>query len=244
MIDKLKSALGIAKSPEALLEGERKNVREQIARFNDGLVSHAAMCERLVQQVRKLEQDEQQLRARATANLRAGNRQAAGEAALRLQTVMRELDENRKQAEEAERTYKELVRARDASIEAARGKLEALRRGIDDMRIQEAMAELNKTAAGLITSSGGTGDALAHLEELVNEGRSKARGLNRVARDTLAAGDLEAQEMEQRALADQALADFAAQEGIDIDAAVASAGEEPGAGVAERAMGPGTTESE
>ena len=137
MLDKLKSALGLSKSPEAMLEEERRNVRDQIARFNDGLVSHAAMCERLVQQVRKLEDDEQQLRARTTANLKAGNRRAAGESALRLQTVTRELTENRKQAEEADQTYKELVRARDASIEAARKKLETLGLAVGSVRERE-----------------------------------------------------------------------------------------------------------
>ena len=31
--------------PEALLEAEKENLREQIARYNQGLASHAALCE-------------------------------------------------------------------------------------------------------------------------------------------------------------------------------------------------------
>ncbi len=84
------------KNPEALLEVEKENLREQISRYNDGLASHAALCERLMSQVRHLEAEERELRAKATANLRAGNREAAGQYALRLQTVQRELAENRK----------------------------------------------------------------------------------------------------------------------------------------------------
>jgi hypothetical protein len=58
------------------------------------------------------------------ANLRAGNREAAGNYALRLQTVQRELAENRAQLEQAETTYKELIKARDVSVKAAQAKIE------------------------------------------------------------------------------------------------------------------------
>src|SRR5687768_18382371 len=85
------------RNPEALLEVERENLRAQIAQYNQGLASHAGLAERLMSQVRKLETEEQELRARTTANLRAGNKQLAGELALRLQSISRELEENRKQ---------------------------------------------------------------------------------------------------------------------------------------------------
>src|SRR5512142_3478503 len=83
------------RNPEALLEVEKENLRKQIANYNQGLAAHAGLCERLMTQVRKLESDERDLRAKTTANLRAGNREAAAQYALRLQTVQRELGENR-----------------------------------------------------------------------------------------------------------------------------------------------------
>ena len=83
------------KNPEALLEVETENLRKQIAQYNQGLASHAGLCERLMSQVKKLEAEERDLRAKTSANLRAGNRSAAGQYALRLQTVTRELEENR-----------------------------------------------------------------------------------------------------------------------------------------------------
>ena len=79
------------RNPEALLEVEKENLRKQIANYNEGLAAHAGLCERLMAQVRKLETEERDLRAKTTANLRAGNRDAAGQYALRLQTVQREL---------------------------------------------------------------------------------------------------------------------------------------------------------
>src|ERR1700739_819475 len=103
-------------NPEALLEVEKENLRKQIAQYNQGLASHAGLCERLMTQIKQLETEQRDLRARTTANLKAGNRQVAGQTALRLQTVERELDENRRQLEQAETTYKEMIRARDAAV--------------------------------------------------------------------------------------------------------------------------------
>src|ERR1700756_4065155 len=110
------------RNPEALLELEKDNLRRQIANYNQGLAAHAGLAENLMAQVRKLESDERDLRAKATANLRAGNRESAAQYALRLQTVQRELGENRVQLEQAEKTYKELIRARDVSVKAAQDK--------------------------------------------------------------------------------------------------------------------------
>src|ERR1700677_1756553 len=78
------------RNPEALLEVEQENLRRQVGKFNSSLAAHAGLVERLIAQVRKLETDEADLRAKTAANLKLGNRQAAGNYALRLQTVTRE----------------------------------------------------------------------------------------------------------------------------------------------------------
>ena len=203
-------------NPEALLEVEKENLRKQISNYNDGLAAHAGLCERLMTQVRKLENEERDLRAKTSAHLRAGNRDAAGQHALRLQTVTRELTENRGQLEQAEKTYKELIKARDVSVKAAQAKIEALRTGLDDLKVKRATAELTEMASGMITQIGGSGDTLDRLHSMVEEEREKASGRARIARDTLNTTDFAVKEEEQRALADQALADFAAKEGIAI----------------------------
>ena len=79
------------RNPEALLELEQENLRKQIGSYNQSLAVHAGLAERLIGQVRKLETEENELRARTTAHLRAGNKEAAAQHALRLQTVTREL---------------------------------------------------------------------------------------------------------------------------------------------------------
>ena len=228
------------RNPEALLEVEKENLRKQIANYNQGLAAHAGLCERLMTQIRKLETEERELRAKATGNLRAGNREAAGNYALRLQTVQRELGENRAQLEQAETTYKELIRARDVSVQAAQAKIASLKSSLDDLKIKKATAELTEMASGMISSIGGSGDTLDRLHKMVEEEREVASGRARVARDSLTTTDFMVKEEEQKALAEQALADFAASEGLAIEPAAG----QPTTPAAEtvKSMGPATTE--
>jgi phage shock protein A len=205
-------------NPEALLEVEKENLRKQIANYNQGLASHAGLCERLISQARNLETEERDLRAKTGAHLRAGNKEAAGQYALRLQTITRELAESRVQLEQAEVTYKELVRARDVSVKAAQEKIATLKNSLSDLKIKRATAELSEMASGLITSIGGSGDTLDRLHTIVEEEREKAAGKARVARDSLDTSAIDLKEVEQKALQDQALADFAAAEGIALAA--------------------------
>ena len=200
------------KNPEALLEVEQENLRKQIAKFNASLVSHASLVERLIAQVRKLETDESDLRAKTSANLKLGNRAAAGQYALRLQAFTRELDENRRQMLQAEKTYKDLVRARDVAVSVAKSKIEALKSGISDMKMRRAMAEITEMATGMVGQVGGSGDTLNRLEEMVNDERYKAAGRVRVAIDSLEIKDVNLREAEQEAMADEALANFEAQQ--------------------------------
>jgi len=205
------------KNPEALLEVEKENLREQIAKYNKGLSAHAGLCERLMAQVKKLEKQHEQTRAKTAANLKAGNRRIAAQHALRLKEIDSELDENRIQLEEAETTYTELVSARDVGIKAAREKIESLRRGISDMKVQEAMADLNEMASGMITEIGGSGDTLNRLHEMVEEERTNAKGRARVARDSIDTSGVTVMREEQEAMEDLALADFAAEEGMTLE---------------------------
>ncbi|HEX8170437.1 MAG TPA: PspA/IM30 family protein [Thermoanaerobaculia bacterium] len=225
------------RNPEALLEVEKENLRKQIANYNEGLAAHAGLCERLMTQIRKLEQEERELRAKAAAHLRAGNRDSAGQYALRLQTVQRELAENRGQLEQAETTYKELIKARDVSVKAAQAKMEALKSSLDDLKVKRATAELTEMASGMITSIGGSGDTLDRLQKMVEEEREQAAGRARIARDSLNTTDFAMKEEEQRALADQALADFAAKEGLSLESGASTTASEP-----VKSMGPATTE--
>jgi phage shock protein A len=174
-------------------------------------------------QVRKLEAEQKDLRAKTTAHLRAGNKSAAGQYALRLQTIDVQLEENRKQLEQAETTYKNLVKARDLAVQTAKAKIESLKGAINDMRMNQAMAEIHEMASGMISSIGGAGDTLNRLHEMVEEERTNAAGRARIAKDSVDFSGVEVREAEMNALADQALADFAAREGISLPGETAAA---------------------
>ena len=207
-------------NPKMLLEQEKENLRVQIAHYNQGLATHAGLCERLMSNVKRLEAQEKEERAKAGANLRAGNRELAGQYALQLQTTSARLQEEQSQLEGAEKTYRDLVKTRDITVADAKKKIESLKYAISDMEIKKATAEMMEMAGGMISSIGGSGDTLNRWEEMVGEEREKAAGRARVAKDSLNTTDFQAKESEQKALADQALADFAAAEGMALDPAV------------------------
>src|SRR5262252_9226090 len=142
------------RNPEALLEVEKENLREQIGKYNQGLASHAALCERLMTQVRKLEGDERDLRAKTTANLKAGNQDAAGQYALRLQTVTRELGENRTQLQQAEDTYKNLVKAREQAAGRARVARDSMNTAEIDLKDSEQKALASQALADFAAREG------------------------------------------------------------------------------------------
>jgi len=223
-------------NPRALIEAEKENLRKQIARFNDNLSNHAAFTERLLRQVKTLESQEREYAAKAAANLKVGNRNAAGQYALQLKTVKEQLEENRRQLENAESTYKKLVKSRDVTVRDAQDKIEKLKRMMTETEMLEAQAELQEMATGMIGSIGGSGDTLNRVEEYLTERRDKAAGRARVAGSTLDTTKVELMEAEEQALADAALGEFAAAYGIDMPADKAAEAETPAPPARE--MGP------
>jgi len=226
------------KNPEALLANEKENLRKQITEFNKGLAAHAGLVEKLASRVKKLNKEETELRAKTAANLKAGNRELAGQYALKLQGIDKDHDEVRQQMEEAETRYKELVKARDISVKEAKDRIEQLSRNLDEMKATKAMAELNEMASGMVTDIGGSGDTLNRLEEMVEDERTRAAGRARVAKDQIDMSDINAKGAEQDALAEMALAEFASEQGIELEGAPAEGASEGGSKTTQGTMGP------
>jgi phage shock protein A len=103
------------------------------------------------------------------------------------------------------------------AVQTARTKIESLKGAINDMRMNQAMAEIHEMASGMISSIGGSGDTLNRLEQMVEEERTRSAGRARVAKDSIDMSAVDVQETEMNALADQALAEFAAREGISLE---------------------------
>ena len=223
-------------NPEALLELEKENLRKQISEYNKGLAAHAALCERLMSQVKREEKEIRELSAKAGAHLKAGNRKLAGEYALRLQQLKESHTENVAELGDAEKTYTELRNAQEVAVKAARDKIESLSRDIDQTRIAKATAELNEMTAGMIGQIGGSGDTLNRLGEMVREEKEKAKGRARVAKDSIDTSDLDRMETERAALEELALADFAAGSGIVLEGDAGGGAAEPPATTDEKTM--------
>ncbi len=205
-----------AQNPQALIEVEKENLRSQISRFNENLANHAAFMERLMRQVKTLRAKDKELAAKIAANLKAGNRAVAGQLALQLQATKSQLVENEEQLQMAEKTFKDLEKARDVSIREAQGKIEKLQNLISETEMLEAQAELQEMAKGMVSTIGGTGDTIARVSELVHERRDKAAGKARVASGSIDTSQIQLKENEQAALGDQALAEFASTYGLDL----------------------------
>lgn len=209
-------------NPKALIEAEKENLRLQISRFNDALATHAGFVERLMRQIKNLEQKERELTARVAANIKVGNRAVAGQLAMELQSAKAQLEENRTQLVAAEETYKKLVKSRDVSVQEAKAKIEKLNRLMSETEMMEAQAELQEMASGMIGAIGGGGDTLNRVEEYLQERRDKAAGRARVASSSVDIKDVEVKEAEQVALAEQALREFESAYGLASPPAAAA----------------------
>ncbi|MEW6709520.1 MAG: PspA/IM30 family protein, partial [Candidatus Riflebacteria bacterium] len=160
-------------NPEALIEAEKENLRNQISRFNENLANHAAFTERLMRQVKTLSAKEKELTAKITANIKAGNKKVAGQLALQLQTVKAQLEENQQQLEIADKTFKDLEKSRDVSIREAQAKIEKLQSLVSEAEMLEAQAELQEMAKGMISGIGASGDTMNRVTEILHERRDK-----------------------------------------------------------------------
>lgn len=113
--------------------------------------------------------------------------------------------------------------SRDTAIKTARDKIETLRKDLDSLKMNKALAEMNEMASGMLTTIGGSGDTLNRLHEMVEDENTKAAGRARVARDSLDTTRFKEQASEREAMEDLALADLAAELGMAVPGAPAQA---------------------
>jgi phage shock protein A len=220
-------------NPEALLEAERERLRSAIGQYNENLARQAGFVERLKAQSNVLQKQVKELTAATTANLKAGNRELAGNLALDLRRVSETLTENERQEKDGEQMYQDYLKQREVVIRDAREKIESLSRKISQVKMVEAQAELAKMATSMPMSVGDSGDNIARVEEGLQERYEKAAGTVRVAKDSVLGQDLKMKDAERKALAEQALAEFASNMGI--------ATEETTSAPVEKTMGPAQT---
>ncbi len=201
-------------NPEALLELEKENLRTQIASFNNGLAEHAGLVESLAAQSKRLDTEEADLRVKIKALIQTGRRELAGQLAVRLDAIDKEGNEVLTRLTESETKYKELTKARDLSVKAAKEKMEKLGRDIKGMKMDTAAANLTEMANGMISQLGTGADNMNRISGIVEEQRNKAAGRLRVAKDSVEFGKIAELESADNTMAEIALAQFEAEAGM------------------------------
>jgi len=193
---------------EEMLQLERDDLHRQVALYNRGLATHAALCEKLKVRLAALGTEKEKLAARTQARLAADERAAAGRSALRLEQVETEIAELGPQLERAETGYHELVASRKRAVDAARAKIESFKRSIGECRVQTALAELSETAAGMHGAIGISDGRLERLKERVEDKRDLAAARVRVARDSIEVTETDDERSDREADAASALQRF------------------------------------
>ena len=199
------------RNPEALLELEQEKFRALVGQFNNGLVAHATLIERLKSGVASNAAKALQISTKMQALIRAGDRKAASRYALELQKLESVLASDRQKLNESEAKYHYLAQARDTAVTETRDKIEQLRWQIGDLKVNRAMANLENMAATMVGGIADPGDGLNRLQDLVTDENHKAKGRSRVANANFTATDYAAREREQEALGEQALEDILAR---------------------------------
>ncbi|MEC8023137.1 MAG: PspA/IM30 family protein [Myxococcota bacterium] len=199
-------------NPRAILEAEIADFHKASAQYNQNLAKQAGMIERLKGQIASEGKKLEMLTARATAAFKAGNTEKAGQMALQIKEVTRELEENKSQLLEAEDIYQNLMRQREVYTKEARARIDKIKSKISRVEMAEAQAKLTEAMTDANFNSDGTG--LSSLEDKLDERIANAQGKVRVATEMSELSDFSVTEAEQSALEQQALAEFAAQMGL------------------------------
>jgi phage shock protein A len=126
---------------------------------------------------------------------------------MRLEVIASQSETLSAELSETEATYAELVRSREVALVAARERLEALKRSIGELKVQQALADLSELATGM-QGSLGVSDRLDRIKDKVEDKRNFAAGRARVARESLDVEDVRVREAEQQAMAEAALRRF------------------------------------
>lgn len=167
----------------ALLGREREELAARVARFDAGLALHAAQCERLAGDITRSERELTRVEERLERELARDARALAARSAMRREELLRALDGLRARHGAAEDDYGALRDARNEAIEAARARLDALRRAIDEQRTSSALADLTELAASLELSMRCGDGTVERLELGLRARKEHALGRLRVARD-------------------------------------------------------------
>ncbi len=202
-----------ARYPEEVLASEREELREEVQQARERFQEAATERARLEGVLHEGQAAAERLTLRVTDSLARGDREAAGEAALRLEELENDLAGKRTQMERAEATYRD---ARDRAV-AAQEKFQRRAAEIDAerARLQASAAEAAQT--DLAERLGAVDESVRRLERSESERAAAAKGAAMAAEDLARAEEAAAarRREERKQHAAKALARFTSTRRMD-----------------------------
>lgn len=185
----------------------------QLKEGRQGLEKYRALVERVNRQVETGEKKETTLTAKIKAYLKTGDRNTAGQLAVQLNEVKRDLEENRNQLEMHEKSYRNNVeKIKHASKDLGKVR-EKIKKYEADLKMSQAEAEIARLSQSFnfdMTTDFG------QIEQVVQEKIDLNRAVVRVASDMSDQGieEIEAEKAMESAMAEDLLSKFEVDMGI------------------------------
>jgi phage shock protein A len=224
------------KDPIAQMQYEYDKSVETLKEGRVGLEQYRGLVERVQRQVAANLKQKEQVSAKIKAYLKAGDRQTAGQLAIQLQKIERELAENKEQLAMHEKAYGNNVE----KIRHASKKLAEVRTKIKkyeaDLKMSQAEAELARLSQSFnfdVTTDFG------ELEQVIQDKIDLNRAKVRVASDLSDEGieTIEAEKAMESALAEDLLSQFEVEMGLKT-------AETANIGSSDKSLGPEVSEAQ
>lgn len=199
--------------PIAQMQYEYDKSVEQLKEGRVGLEQYRGLVERVQRQVAANEKQIQQLTAKIKGYLKVGDRKTAGQLAVQLQQVQKELAENKEQLELHEKAYQnnvEKIRHASKKLADVRTKIKKYEADIKMSQAEAELARLSQSFNFDVTTDFG------ELEQVIQEKIDLNRAKVRVAADLSNEGmeQIEAEKRMETAMADDLLTKFEVEMGM------------------------------
>lgn len=199
--------------PIAQMQLEYDRSVAQLKEGRTGLEQYRALVERVSRQVASLEGREQAVTAKIKAYLKAGDRNTAGQFAMELEDLKKDLAENRQQLamhEEAYGNNVEKIKHASKNLNKVRDKIKKYQAELKMSQAEAELAKLSQTFKFDLTTDFG------EIEQVIHDKIDLNRGAVRVAADLSGEGlvEIKAEKAMEKAMADDLLLKFEKEMGI------------------------------
>ena len=201
------------RDPIAQMQLEYDRALEQLKEGRRGLEHYRGLVERVSRQVGQLEKREQRLTVEIKAYLKANDRNTAGQMAIQLQEVKRELEENREQFKIHEKAYDnnlEKIKHSSKQLAEVQKKIHKYKAELKMSQAEAEIARLSQSFNFDLTTDFG------QIEQVIQDKLDLNRGKVRVAADLSERGldQIRAEKAMEEAMAEDLLAQFEVDMGL------------------------------